>query len=49
MEPADDKKNARLIMSQVINQTLAGLQQSYPQLDKARREELQNSRKLLER
>jgi PPK2 family polyphosphate:nucleotide phosphotransferase len=47
--PADDKKNARLIMSQVINQTLAGLHLSYPQLDKARREELQSSRKLLER
>ena len=46
--PADDKKNARLIISQVINETLSALDLRYPRLDKARREELQASRRLLE-
>ena len=47
--PADDKKNARLIMSQIINQTLEALDLHYPKLDKTRRDELLRSRKLLER
>ncbi len=46
--PADDKKTARLIISQVINETLSALNLQYPRLDKARREELQASRRLLE-
>lgn len=47
--PADDKKNARLIMSQVINQTLQSLKLAYPVLDKQRREDLQTARRELER
>jgi PPK2 family polyphosphate:nucleotide phosphotransferase len=46
--PADDKKNARLIISRVINTTLLGLGLRYPKLDKARLAELQASRRLLE-
>ena len=38
--PADDKRNARLIVSQVIVDTLAGLKMSYPQVDAKRRMEL---------
>jgi PPK2 family polyphosphate:nucleotide phosphotransferase len=45
--PADDKENARLIISQVILDTLTELGLSYPESDKARRKELQASRKLL--
>jgi PPK2 family polyphosphate:nucleotide phosphotransferase len=47
--PADDKKNARLIISRVVNQTLESLGLSYPKLDKARLAELKASRRLLER
>ncbi len=42
--PADDKKNTRLIVSQVILDTLAGLKMAYPQADARRQEELQNMR-----
>ncbi|HZQ92227.1 MAG TPA: ADP-polyphosphate phosphotransferase [Terriglobales bacterium] len=45
--PADDKKNARLIVSQVLLETLAGLDITYPKLDAARRRELQSIRKEL--
>ncbi len=45
--PADDKKNARLIISQVILDTLQSLKMSYPETTKARRTELQSLRKLL--
>ncbi len=45
--PADDKKNARLIVSQIILDTLNELGMSYPEVDKARRKELQSIRKLL--
>jgi PPK2 family polyphosphate:nucleotide phosphotransferase len=45
--PADDKENARLIVSQVILDTLTELGLSYPKSDTARRKELQSSRKLL--
>ncbi len=47
--PADDKKNARLIMSAVINRTLESLDLSYPKLDKARLAELKSARRLLQR
>jgi len=47
--PADDKKNARLIMSQVINRSLESLKLNYPVLDKSRRDELQAARRDLER
>ena len=47
--PADDKKNARLIISTIINETLAGLDLAYPQTTDARRAELEDIRtKLLQ-
>jgi len=45
--PADDKGNARLIISQVILDTLKVLKMSYPEPTKARRKELLSIRKLL--
>ncbi len=45
--PADDKPNARLIVSHIIVQTLKQLDMAYPQPDAARRRELQALRKLL--
>jgi PPK2 family polyphosphate:nucleotide phosphotransferase len=45
--PADDKKNARLIISQVILDTLKQLRMSYPETDKARRKELKSILKRL--
>jgi len=45
--PADDKKNARLIISHVILEMLKSLNMSYPQPTKARRKELQSIRKRL--
>ncbi|HZV82521.1 MAG TPA: ADP-polyphosphate phosphotransferase [Geobacteraceae bacterium] len=45
--PADDKENARLIISKVILDTLKGLKMSYPEPTKERREELLSIRKLL--
>lgn len=46
--PADDKENARLIISQIIVDTLAGLELCYPPTSEARRKELQAIRRLLE-
>ncbi len=45
--PADDKKNARLIISQVILDTMKNLGLSYPQVDKDRIKELQEIRESL--
>jgi len=45
--PADDKKNARLIISNVILDTLKSLDMSYPKPTKARQKELQAIRKRL--
>jgi hypothetical protein len=45
--PADDKQNARLIISHVIVETLQSLNMRYPQPTKARRKELQAIRKRL--
>ena len=45
--PADDKENARLIISQVILDTLKSLKMDYPKTSKAHRKELQSIRKLL--
>lgn len=45
--PADDKRNARLIVSSIIHQTLRELRMSYPTLDAKRRQELKSIRKLL--
>ncbi len=46
--PADDKKNTRLIISQVVNETLESLQLAYPKADRKRVAELAAARKLLE-
>ena len=45
--PADDKENARLIISRVIVGTLKELKMSYPELTKAQRKELRSIRILL--
>jgi PPK2 family polyphosphate:nucleotide phosphotransferase len=45
--PADDKENARLIVSQVIINTLSSLKMSYPKPNDAFRRELRSIRKLL--
>ena len=45
--PADDKPNARLIVSRIVVDTLKQLDMAYPQPDAARRRELQALRKLL--
>ena len=47
--PADDKDNARLIVSQIVLDALAGLKLSYPVVGAARRRELQAIRKHLVR
>jgi PPK2 family polyphosphate:nucleotide phosphotransferase len=46
--PADDKPNARLIVSQIIVDTLDGLDMSYPKTTPERRRELEEIRKQLE-
>ena len=45
--PADDKKNARLIISEIILDVFRGLKMSYPVTDSKRRKELQLIRKNL--
>jgi hypothetical protein len=45
--PADDKKNARLIVSKIVIDTLESLKLAPPPIDAARRRELQAIRKLL--
>ena len=45
--PADDKLNARLIISSIIVDTLKKLKMSYPATDKARLQELKSIRELL--
>ena len=45
--PADDKQNARLIVSQVVLQTMQALKMRYPSADAARLRELQRIRKAL--
>ena len=47
--PADDKYNARLIISRVVIEALRGLKMSYPQMTRVRRDELQAIRKQLEK
>ncbi len=46
--PADDKQNARLIVSNIIIETLKGLNMAFPKADAKRLEELQIIRKQLE-
>ena len=45
--PADDKENARLIVSQILVDTLEGLDMSYPKTSAKREIELQAFRKAL--
>jgi PPK2 family polyphosphate:nucleotide phosphotransferase len=45
--PADDKENARLIVSQIVLDTLNELKMPYPQTTAKRRRELESIRKLL--
>ncbi len=45
--PADDKDNARLIVSQIVLDALVELRLSYPVVSAARRRELQAIRKQL--
>ena len=45
--PADDKENARLIVSQIVLDTFEGLKMTYPKTSEKRRQELQLIRKQL--
>jgi polyphosphate kinase 2 (PPK2 family) len=45
--PADDKKNARLIISRIVVDTLEDLKLSHPRISARRRAELESYRKLL--
>ena len=45
--PADDKENARLIVSQIVLDTMKALKMDYPWTNAARRQELQAIRKQL--
>lgn len=47
--PADDKENARLIISQTILETLEELKMEYPKMDAAHRKELEAFRKQLKK
>jgi polyphosphate kinase 2 (PPK2 family) len=45
--PADDKENARLIVSQIILDTLNGLEMAYPEVSTERQKELKSIRERL--
>jgi hypothetical protein len=45
--PADDKQNARLIVSRILLDTVEKLELSYPKTTPARRRELRSLRKKL--
>ena len=45
--PADDKPNARLVVSQILLETLSSLKISYPEVSPEQRRQLQQSRRLL--
>jgi PPK2 family polyphosphate:nucleotide phosphotransferase len=45
--PADDKENARLVVSQIVLDTLKELKMAYPKITAKRRRELQSIRKVL--
>lgn len=47
--PADDKENARLIVSQIVLDTFADLKMKYPETSEARRQELLEIRTQLEK
>ena len=46
--PADDKENARLIVSRIVLDTLEGLKMAYPKTTAKRRRELRSIREGLE-
>jgi PPK2 family polyphosphate:nucleotide phosphotransferase len=46
--PADDKENARLIVSKVLVETMGALKMRYPELDRSKTAELQTLRKQLQ-
>ena len=47
MVPADDKKNAHLIIAEAIVETLKGMKVSYPRPGSARRKALESVRSAL--
>ena len=47
--PADDKENARLIISRIVLDGLEDLKMAYPKTTAKRREELQSIRKQLQK
>jgi hypothetical protein len=47
--PADDKENARLIVSQIVLDTLEGFNMAYPKITAERHKELLLIRKQLEK
>ena len=47
MVPADDKKNARLIISEIVVDALRGMKMTYPKTTAKRREELKEIRRQL--
>ena len=47
--PADDKENARLIISQIVVDALRALKMEYPKTTEKRRQELKAIRKMLEK
>lgn len=47
--PADDKENARLIVSQILLDEMRALKMSYPKTTAKRKQELESIRKLLEK
>jgi hypothetical protein len=47
--PADDKKNARLIVSEIILSHLKELDMSYPVIDAARKAEIEKYKLLLKK
>jgi hypothetical protein len=47
--PADDKYNARLIVSRAVIEALHSLKMRYPKVTRARQSELRTIRKVLER
>jgi polyphosphate kinase 2 (PPK2 family) len=47
--PADDKKDAQLIVSQILLDTLGKLKLRYPELDAKERQQLKSIRRMLEK
>jgi hypothetical protein len=47
--PADDKDNARLVVSRIVLDTLDGLKMAYPKTTAKREDELKTIRKQLEK